>query len=315
MKHNDINDAIENNTPIEPNLHIVSVISNVCSFKKRYQLMREFMRRMELENNVILYIVELAYGNQPFAITSANNPLHLQLRTEHAIWHKENMINLGIQKLLPPDWKAVAWIDADIDFDNNDWALDTLKILNGARDIVQIFSHAVDMDANEETMNVYNSFAFQFSKGLPYSHKFPNYWHPGYAWACTRKAYEKMEGVFELGILGASDHIMSFCLTNKGGQSISDKYSNDFKNEIQLFQRRVKRLRLGYVPGIIRHFFHGSKVNRKYIERNEILIKNNYSPHVHLVRDEQGVLVPSPDFSPTFLAEILSYFKQRNEDE
>jgi hypothetical protein len=315
MKHNYIVDAIENNTPIEENLHVVAVISNICLFKKRYHLMREFIRRMEFENNVILYIVELAYGKQPHAITSSKNPRHLQLRTEHAIWHKENMINLGIQKLLPADWKAVAWIDADIDFEQNDWALDTLKILNGARDIVQLFSHAVDMDANEETMNVYNSFAFQFSKDLPYSHKFPNYWHPGYAWACTRNAYEKMEGLFELGILGASDHIMSFCLTNKGLQSVNDKYSEDFKNEIKKFQKRVKRLRLGYVPGTIRHFFHGSKLNRKYIERNEILLRYQYSPSLHLSRDSQGVLVPSPQFSPEFLKEILDYFQQRNEDE
>jgi hypothetical protein len=315
MKHHHIKDAIENNDPIEENLHVIAVISNVCLFKKRYHLMREFMRRMEFENNVILYIVELAYGNQPFAMTQSKNPLHLQLRTKDALWHKENMINVGVRKLLPPNWKAFAWIDADVDFDNNDWALDTLKILNGAKDIVQLYSHALDMDANEETMNVYNSFSFQFCHGLPYSHKFPNYWHPGYAWACTRNAFEQMGGLFQYGILGASDHIMSFCLTNKGIQSINDKYSDDFKGEILKFQKRVKRLRLGYVPGNIRHFFHGSKINRKYVERNEILLKYNYSPSIHLSYDENGILIPSKEFSPDFLAEIMNYFKQRNEDE
>lgn len=315
MKHHHINDAIENNNPIEENLHVITVISNICLFKKRYQLIREFMRRMEYENNVILYVVELAYGNQPFAITSNKNPHHLQLRTKDAIWHKENMINLGVKKLLPPDWKAFAWIDSDVDFDNNNWALDTLKILNGAKDIVQIFSHAIDMDVNEETMNVYNSYGFQFCHGLPYSHKFPNYWHPGYAWACTRKAYEEMGGLFELGILGASDHIMSFCLTNKGIESVNTRYSEDFKNVILKFQKAVKRLRLGYVPCVIRHFFHGSKINRKYVERNEILLRYNYSPSLHITYDENGLMIPSAQFPPEFLVEILEYFKQRNEDE
>lgn len=315
MKHHHIKEAIENNVPIEENLHVIAVISNICAFKKRYQLMREFIQRMEFENNVILYIVEMAYGSQPFAMTDAKNPRHLQLRTEYAIWHKENMINLGVKKLLPPDWKAFAWIDADIDFDTNDWAANTLKILNGAKDIVQIFSHAIDLDQKEETMNVYNSFAFQFSKDLPYSHKFPNYWHPGYAWACTRKAYEQMGGLFELGILGASDHIMSFCLMNKGLESICDKYSQDFKNRILAFQKRVKRLRLGYVPVVIRHFFHGSKVNRKYVERNEILLRYNYSPLVHIAYDSNGIMIPSPQFPKAFIQDILDYFKQRNEDE
>jgi hypothetical protein len=315
MKRHNIKDDIENNIPIEENLHVIAVISNICLFKKRYQLIREFMRRMEFENNVILYVVELAYGNQPFAITKSNNPRHLQLRTKEAIWHKENMINLGVRKLLPPNWKAFAWIDSDVDFDSNCWALDTLKILNGAKDIVQIFSHAVDMDQNEETMNVYNSFSFQFCHGLPYSNKFPNYWHPGYAWACTRKAYEQMGCLFELGILGASDHIMSFCLTNKGVQSVNEKYSEDFKNKILEFQNRVKRLRLGYVPVTSRHFFHGSKANRKYIERNEILLRYNYSPSIHITYDSNGIMIPSPNFPKEFLDEIMNYFKQRNEDE
>jgi len=315
MHHNHIKDAIENNSPIEPSLHVIAVISNVCNFKKRYQLMREFIRRMEFENHVTLYIVELAYGNQPFAITSNTNPRHLQLRTETAIWHKENMINLGVRRLLPNEWKAFAWIDADIDFDNNDWALDTLKILNGAKDIVQLFSHACDMGVKEETMNVFNSFGFQFCKDLPYTHQFPNYWHCGYAWACTRNAFERMGGLFEVGILGASDHIMSFCLMNKGLQSINDKYSQDFKDVIVQYQTRVKRLRLGYVPGIIRHFFHGSKANRKYVERNEILLRYNFSPLKHITYDEHGLMIPSAEFPPEFAREILSYFSQRNEDE
>lgn len=45
------------------------------------------------------------------------------------------MINLGVRYLLPEKWKAFAWIDADIEFENSTWAVDTLKILNGSRDI------------------------------------------------------------------------------------------------------------------------------------------------------------------------------------
>jgi hypothetical protein len=90
-----------------------------------------------------LYIVELAYGNQSFQVTKSNNTRHLQIRTNTApLWHKENMINMAVQHLLPDSWKAFAWIDADIEFDSSSWALDTLKILNGSKDIVQLFSHA-----------------------------------------------------------------------------------------------------------------------------------------------------------------------------
>ena len=80
------------------------------------------------EENINLFIVEMIYKNQKFIITDKNNKNHLQLKTDIPIWHKENMINLGVKYLLPKDYKAFAWIDADIEFESSTWAIDTLKI-------------------------------------------------------------------------------------------------------------------------------------------------------------------------------------------
>jgi len=99
-------DTLKNNILIDNTLHIITVISNICEFKRRWDLMEQFILRTENLPNVKLYVVELAYGNQDFHITSPTNPQHLQLRTEYALWHKENMINLGIKKLLPEDWNS-----------------------------------------------------------------------------------------------------------------------------------------------------------------------------------------------------------------
>ena len=57
-----------------------------------------------------------------------------------------NLINLAVEKLLSKNYKAFAWIDADIEFDSYTWVIDTLKLLNGTFDIVQLFSHCVFMD-------------------------------------------------------------------------------------------------------------------------------------------------------------------------
>jgi hypothetical protein len=104
---------------------------------RRYILMNEFLKRMEMEEtDVIVYVVELAYKNQRFVITDAKNKRHLQLRAETPLWHKENMINIAVKKLLPKTWKAMAWIDADLEFESATWAKDTLKILNGCKDVV-----------------------------------------------------------------------------------------------------------------------------------------------------------------------------------
>ena len=73
-------------------------------------------------------------------------------------------MNLGVKYLLPADYKAFAWIDADLEFENTSWALDTLKILNGCKDIVQLFSHCIDMDHDETTLNSFNGLGYSFTK-------------------------------------------------------------------------------------------------------------------------------------------------------
>jgi hypothetical protein len=107
-KVNEIKYAIKNNDPIEDKLHVILVISNPCLFARRYILLKEFVKRIEEEEeNVILYIVEMAYKKQKFIVTQEGNKRHLQVRCDVPLWHKENMINLGV-KLLPANYKAFA---------------------------------------------------------------------------------------------------------------------------------------------------------------------------------------------------------------
>lgn len=62
---NPIKYALMNNDPLDKKLHVIAVISNPCLYLRRYILMNEFIKRMEMEEpNVILYVVELAYGDQ-----------------------------------------------------------------------------------------------------------------------------------------------------------------------------------------------------------------------------------------------------------
>jgi len=315
--HNEIKSAIYNNEPIDDCLHIIIVVSNPCQYARRFILAREFIKRFEQEPNIKLYVVELAYGNQKFYVSEKNNPNHLQIQTNHApLWHKENMINMGVQKLLPKSWKAFGWIDADVEFENPNWALDTLKILNGCRDIVQLFSHAVDMDKDENTMSIFSSFGFQYTKNKTYGVPGPsNFWHPGFAWAMTRKAYEKIGGLYDLSILGSGDHNMALSLLGKSMKSINNNNSKGYLDSLLSFEKSIINLRLGYIPGVIRHYFHGTKENRKYGERWLILIKHQYNPCIHVTKDKQGLLIPTEQCPKELLDDILKYFAERNEDE
>ena len=76
-KKNELKLVIQNNDPIEDKLHVIAVISNPCLYVTRYILFKEFIQRIENEErNVILYIVELTYGDQKFIVTDKKNKKH-----------------------------------------------------------------------------------------------------------------------------------------------------------------------------------------------------------------------------------------------
>lgn len=312
---NPLRDALDNNDPIEEKLHVIAVISNPCNYAKRYLLLNEFRARFEREHDAILYIVELAYGDQPFVVTSANHPRHLQLRTDTPLWHKENMINLGVRHLLPPSYRAFAWIDADLEFESNTWCLDTLRLLNGAYDVVQLFSHAVDMDHLDQTMRVFNSAGYMHARGRPFAGTGPDQWHPGFAWAMTRKAFERVGGLYERAILGSGDNLMMLSLIGQPLKGLHKQSSDDYKEHLVQYASLMQQLRFGYVPGVIRHYFHGSKKNRKYQERWAILVAHDYRPNDFVCTDAYGLLVPTEAFPQGLKDDILQYFAERNEDE
>lgn len=313
---NEIKSAILNNDPIDDVLHVIAVISNPCGFGRRYKLTNEFRLRMANEPNVELYIVELAYNDQPFLCTEANNPKHLRLRTtETPLWVKENLINIGVKKLFPKGWKAMAWIDADIEFESPSWALDTLKVLNGTRDVVQLFSHFIDMDRGENTMRVFSSLGYQYEKQKRYVNKGNDYSHPGIAWACTRKAWDKMGGVYDQSILGSGDFNMAMSFLGMGDKSVNYAVHPNYLQSILDFQKRIKFMRLSYIIGTIRHFHHGHKVNRKYQDRWKILVEHQYDPKTMITYNQDGLITTTDKFPEQLKLDIIKYFEERLEDD
>jgi len=313
----DIKQILSQSQPLDQVLHVICVLSNPCMYKRRNSLAREFICRMEQEPNIILYVCELVYQglNVGYEITDPSNCRHLQLETIYPLWHKENMINITVKNLLPSDWKAFAWIDADIEFCSPTWALDTLKLLNGTFETVQLFSHAEDLDVSDNPMNIFQSFGYMYASGKNLGLKGINYPHPGYGWAYTRKLFESFGSIYDLSILGAGDTNMVFCLLNKPEKSIHPDATDEYKKSIcEYWDRSIKTKTIGWVPGVIKHYYHGTKANRRYVERWGTLIENNYNPYTHVAYSTKGILVPTISCPKKLLDDILKYFKERDED-
>jgi hypothetical protein len=138
-----------------------------------------------------------------------------------------------------------------------------------------------------------------------------DFWHPGFAWAMTRKAYERV-GIYDRALLGSGDNVIALSLINKVDAQMF-QYNQEYKDDMLAYQSKAKGLRLGYVPGVIRHYYHGSKKNRQYGERWKILIKHDYRPS--MIQYVDGVIVPNQQFPQGLADDILQYFLERNEDD
>lgn len=288
-------------------LYIILPYFNFCGFKKRRELFIDFVNRYkELKLVVVEALGPAELGNLPVW-------KHIKFSTGSKVWLKENLINMGV-KALPRDWKYMAWIDADIKFLNKNWVSDTIDQLQSA-EIVQLWRSAVNLGPDGETIKIDKSFGYMFvgsgTKWTP-TDKY-GFWHSGYAWACTRKAYDLTGGLIDWAILGSGDRHMAMCLAGLGMESAPGNIHENYKILLKLYESRVKKFKVSWVDGTIIHYWHGAFADRRYRERWDILTKNNFDPFEDIGFLDNG-LVQLTTKGKRFEKFLEEYFVGRRED-
>jgi hypothetical protein len=310
-------------------LDVVAVVSNPVRYRSRYDLFRAFEAQVQ-DAGARLTIVEMAFGERPFEITTADNPRHVQVRSCHEYWAKENLINLGFSRL-PRDARYIAWVDADLTFARHDWVQETIQQLQHYP-MVQMFAEAHDLDPDGMILNSFRSFGYSHGiprkKGAGYYGGVPTgpvnpriaYWHhPGFAWAARRETIDLLGGLFDVAVVGEADYIMAKAIVGEGLDVLYPGVSAGYRKAVTDWQDRALQLRgnLGYVPGTVLHHWHGRKAGRKYWDRCKILTDSQFDPAIDLKRDYQGLyqLVDHNEQRSILLRDaIRSYFRSRNED-
>lgn len=312
-------------------LHIICVISNPHRFRMRYELYRSFEKNME-ESGVVLYTTECAFGDRSFEVTDTNNPYHIQLRTPHELWLKENLINLAMQRI-PSEVKYIGWIDSDLTFIRPDWAQETLHQLQHY-DFVQLFTHIINVDSKCHPVSTYYNVGFVYSwrnnivvnpavsgKTSTYNATAKDQWYgpPGGAWAAKRSSIDAVGGIPDIGILGSGDTYFATGLIGELNQFLRSDFSEGYKKYFLDWEKeavRTVRKNIGYVDGTIIHNYHGSMKSRQYYDRNQILVENKFTPN-DIKKDSQG-LWQLRDIgnqrSIDLKDRIRRYFQARNED-
>jgi hypothetical protein len=314
-------------------LYVVTVVFNSRRYRSRWRLWQDFDKRCA-EAGAILYTVEIAFGDRAFALTSADNPRHIQLRTTDELWLKEAGINIGVSRL-PPTAKYIAYIDADSRPVRDDWANETIHMLQHHA-CVQMWSQYQCLDSNMELSYSSHSFMRSYMNGwatLPpkaaetgYPYPYPSVqavgkqWPgpPGLAWAWRKEAWSEVGGLLDICIMGSGDWYMACGLIDQvDAHVLSPKFSKDYRDAIMDWQDRARVVRkdIGMVQGLWLHYWHGPIAKRGYATRNQVLINTQYSPVRDLRRDWQG-LYSFTDRSPIALRDgIRSYLSSREEDQ
>jgi hypothetical protein len=300
-------------------LYVVVSIFNPRRFESRLRLFREFERYVHA-SGAQLFVVEAAFGDRPHEVTQADNPMHLQVRTNEELWHKERLLNLGIQRL-PAEAKYVAWLDPDVHFTRHDWASETVHVLQH-HPVAQMFGQASNLGPNEEILWTARGIAKgweQFGKPV---------WecpdkvlrgvkdHPGLGWAFRREALDAMGGLLDFCIAGSADLHMVGAWSGNYLLGHPKDLSPAYREYLRRWAERAHAVvqgNVGHVPGTALHHWHGKTKDRGYDRRWDIMVEHGFDPSVDLITDTQGMLRWSGR-NPELAIAIKRSLAGRNED-
>lgn len=328
-------------TPFPPQLTVLVPYFNYQNFKSRKLLHRQFIEYLQQIN---LPYIEVEASLDDNFFTSG-----LHYRVDHALWHKENLLNRALHYVTTP---YVAWIDADLLFTEPTWPTKTIERLQNCQ-VVQLFSQSYDLCKKQTILQssykpgyAYNALKIKISdcdEVFDYSRTYHHptikctlrgQVHPGFAWAAQTDFLRNIGGFLDTVIAGCGDRWMAdiFALGHLKHNLLSDRtslfqsvlgrfYDHEGKY-LQMFD--IKHyldnvlnvpMKLGYIDNTVCHYWHGQKVNRKYVDRIKDIEELGYNSTL-LEYNDQLMYRLKPTSTGSLIRQYLeSYFSQRQEDE
>ena len=221
-------------------------------------------------------------------------------------FYKENLWNLAAKKA---SGDSLIFIDADVIYKNPNWVTNVEEALNHC-DVLQPFTKAVWLDEFGSlerdripcTDNLISGENINLNLG-----------HPGFGWAITKKAFDKIGGWYDLAANGSGDVSFVFALASQNQyELLMQHFAQQDRVVLTLSYQRYRKhvsslgLKVGTVPEcVVQHKWHGTIRNRRYKRRDLCLPRiDNYE--YNLKRRTDGILVWDDEESATAFKEMFS---------
>ena len=266
-----------------------------------------------------VFIVEMCYANAKPRLTidmmggRSSGATLIPVRSNSVMFHKENLWQIAANKISSRYTKLV-FMDGDIIVDDPFVWISRVSAMLDTHNVLQPFSHIKFSEPKHFVRTVYSVqpllVASSFVRQVPFDY-FMAYPSPGYGIAVQRKWLNQIGGLITHAVVGAGDLMMlgSLVAPEHVKNSLAYQKSPFAHNDVERFMTNVKKSKVGFVPHEGLHLFHGSKENRQYGSRHEIM--QDLQEH-DLYTNSHGVL----EFRDSRWSDaMLRYFKGRREDD
>jgi len=247
-----------------------------------------------------VYTMELVFEGRDPEIPTSPTVFHVHGKSH--MFHKERLCRL-LEQRVPRRFTKLAFLDADVIFDHTGWYDETSALLD-THDVVQPFEKAHWMDLSYTEIELTRETVLKMN-GPVWDFKY----HPGFAWAFRREWYRRY-GFFDWAVSGSGDTLST-------SQWMSKTFPRNFKSLPAALRYVYKEYvqhpvpRITYRPGDIYHLYHGSRKNRQYSERHQLLEVSQHIEQMIEINKDGVYEWVDPKWNGVF----LDYFKNRFDDD
>lgn len=284
---------------------VVACHFNWASFKRPVVNLHRFM-----EKYPDAYGTELVLpGKQPVT-TCYKNWVQIEASADrHILFQKEALFNLTVSRL-PPYISKVAFLDADLIFEDDTWLQRCREMLDYSP-IIQPFSTCTWLNHDNKIVRVKPS-VLSDPAGLLSGFRS----HPGFAW-CARRTFwtSSLGGLYPYCFIGSGDTALALATLGLEPTRFiwphppSRAHCAQWCRDLQAWSGK----RFTYVTGNVNHMFHGTLENRRYAART--VHAKDVDVQSMLCIDDKGLLAWTAEADSSHKESVIEYFEKRNEDE